>query len=65
MGDAVAVMRAHPRAHVHRVPSASVQRTPPSPADISMDVSAVQRVLGLQLTPFAQALSAIFGTKSA
>ena len=60
MGDAVATFRGHARAHVLRVPAASVKRPVVSPADISMDVSRVQLVLSLQLTPFAQALQYCF-----
>ena len=61
MGDALAAARGYPRSRVRRVPSASVPRPVASPADISVDVSRVQAELGLRLTPFPEALRAIFG----
>jgi dTDP-4-dehydrorhamnose reductase len=61
MGDAVAVVRAYPRERVLRVPSASVVRTPASPADISMDVRALEAALpAVRLTPFSVALRLIY-----
>jgi hypothetical protein len=60
MGDALAAVRGYPRAHVRRVPSASVPRPVASPADISMDVSLIQAELGVALTPFGEALRCIF-----
>jgi dTDP-4-dehydrorhamnose reductase len=60
MGDAVAAVRGYPRAHVKRVPSASVVRTPASPADISMSVALLESVFPGRLTPFSEALRAIW-----
>jgi len=62
MGDAVAAVRGYPRDRVRRVPSASVVRVPASPPDISMDVTRLSS-LGLRLTPFAQGLVDVFGTR--
>ena len=61
MGDALVAVRGYPRDRVVRVPCSSVVRDPPSPQDISMDVQRVQRVLGIRLTPFGEALREIFG----
>lgn len=60
MGDALAAVRGYPPDRVVRVPCSSVVRDPPSPQDISMDVARVQKVLGIRLTPFAEALHQIF-----
>jgi hypothetical protein len=64
MGEAVAALRGHPRANVRRVPAASVSRPVASPPDISMDSSRATAELGLQLTPFAEAVRRAFALKT-
>jgi hypothetical protein len=43
------------------VPAASVARGVASPADISMDSSALERDMGLRMTPFAVGVHAALG----
>ena len=64
MALAVAAERGHDPALVLPGSAASVARTCATPADISMDSSAVQRQLGIRLTPFGEALKQIFGSGS-
>lgn len=61
MALAVAAARGYDPALVLPASAASVPRSCATPADISMDVSAVQRELGVAMTPFPDALSRIFG----
>jgi len=56
MGDAVCAVRGYPRENVRRVPCSSVQRSPASPADISMDVTRLERVFRGKLSSFGEAL---------
>mmetsp|Transcript_50765 Transcript_50765/g.162509 ORF Transcript_50765/g.162509 Transcript_50765/m.162509 type:complete len:206 (-) Transcript_50765:106-723(-) len=60
MARAVAAARGHSEAAIQPVPSASVNRGVASPPDISMDVARVQRVLGVRMTPFPEAVKEIF-----
>ena len=63
MGDAVAAVRGYEREHVRRVPAASAARTFATPVDISMDSALLEKTFpGAQVTPFAQALVAIFSS---
>jgi nucleoside-diphosphate-sugar epimerase len=61
MALAVAAEKGHDPALVLPGSAASVARTCATPADISMDSSAVQRQLGIRLTPFTEALKQIYG----
>lgn len=62
MAYAVAAARGHGAASIVPAPASSVPRGVVSPADISMNSSKLAGLLGLQLTPFTEALPAVFGT---
>ncbi|EFN51622.1 hypothetical protein CHLNCDRAFT_140037 [Chlorella variabilis] len=61
MALAVAEVRGHDPALALPGSAAAVARTCATPADISMDTSAVEAVLGVRMTPFTEALRQIFG----
>lgn len=62
MALTVAQVRGYDPALVLPGSAASVPRNCATPEDISMDGSKLQRELGLQLTPFAQALQRVFAS---
>jgi hypothetical protein len=58
-------VRGHDPSLVWAGSAAAAPRSCATPADISMDTTAVQRVLCVRMTPFAEALREIYGGKGA
>lgn len=60
MAEVVSQLRGYDSSTIKSVSAASVNRGVVSPADISMDVSKVVKLLGINLTPFKDGVQLTF-----